>query len=377
MGWDEASAAPIQPSWGEAKATLSAVGVIRAKISPCALARPRSSQHRGGARSDGKCPRVQLGRSAAGVVELRRKGLYSNSNEVSVPEVLIFFITYHTVAPHHVVRGPCDEACACSLGMSTLPTLPGDPEASSSGASSGPPSLVNARVLRDLKADHDIDTTVIEGSLAMIRGRYSISIEYGLHVSRSEQRPYSSDALSMCILVDALEAGLRFSLHPLIEECLRWWTISPSQVAPNSWCYFVVFLSECQGAEIIPTQDLFMACFRFCKSRGGYYLTARVDFQVSGVPSNNKGWKSCYIFVSGPVWGLRLDWSAHPIGNASPYLSEEEFVLVDRLKGIISSSCVIKEMAELWLVKAGLSPASMGMDLGLYVCPISTFQVIF
>ncbi|RWW08554.1 hypothetical protein GW17_00027994 [Ensete ventricosum] len=47
MGWDEASAAPIQPSWGEAKATLSAVGVIRAKI------------------------KVEIGRSAAGVVELR------------------------------------------------------------------------------------------------------------------------------------------------------------------------------------------------------------------------------------------------------------------------------------------------------------------
>ncbi|RWW54432.1 hypothetical protein BHE74_00038997 [Ensete ventricosum] len=62
----------------------------------------------------------------------------------------------------------------------------GDPEANSSGASSGPPSPVDARVLRDLevmKADHDLDTAVTEGSLAMIRGRYSI-------------------------LVDALEAGL-------------------------------------------------------------------------------------------------------------------------------------------------------------------------
>ncbi|RRT33034.1 hypothetical protein B296_00050854, partial [Ensete ventricosum] len=75
----------------------------------------------------------------------------------------------------------------------------------------------------------------------------------------------------------------------------------------------------------------------------------------------NKGWKSRYRFVSGPVWGFRLDWSAHPIGNASPYLSEEEFVLVGRLKGILSSSCAIKKMTELWLVEAGLSPASRGI----------------
>ncbi|RRT33853.1 hypothetical protein B296_00044194 [Ensete ventricosum] len=216
-----------------------------------------------------------------------------------------------------------------------------------------------------MKADHDLDTAVTEGSLAVIRERYSIPAEYGLHVPQPGQRPFSSDVPDMCILVDALEVGLRFSLHPLIEECLRWWRISPSQVAPNSWRYLVVFLGECRGAGIIPTRDLFMACFRLCKNRGGYYLIARVGFRVSGAPSNNKGWKSHYLFVSGPVWGFRLDWSAHPIGNAPPYLYEEEFILVGRLKGILSSLRAIKEMTELWLVKAGLSPAFRDrMDLG-------------
>ncbi|RRT60308.1 hypothetical protein B296_00024851 [Ensete ventricosum] len=166
-----------------------------------------------------------------------------------------------------------------------------DPEVSSSGASSGPPSPVNARVLRDLevmKSDHDQDTAVIEGSLVVIRERYSILIEYGLHVPQPGQRPYSLDAPDMCISVDALEVGLWFPLHPLIEECLRWWRISLSQVAPNSWRYLIVFLGERQGAGIIPTRDLFMACFRLYKSQGGYYLTARVGFRVSGAPSNNK-----------------------------------------------------------------------------------------
>ncbi|RZR72986.1 hypothetical protein BHM03_00018994 [Ensete ventricosum] len=181
------------------------------------------------------------------------------------------------------------------------------PEVGSSGASFGPPSLVNARVLRDLevmKSDHDLDTTVTEGSLAVIRERYSIPVEYELHVPQPGQRPYSLDALGMCISVDALKAGLWFPLHPLIEEYLRWWRISPSQVSPNSWRYLVVFLGECRGAGIIPTRDLFMACFRLCKSRGGYYLIARVGFRVSGAPSNNKCWKSRYLYVSGPVWGL-------------------------------------------------------------------------
>ncbi|RRT32725.1 hypothetical protein B296_00056750 [Ensete ventricosum] len=102
----------------------------------------------------------------------------------------------------------------------------------------------------------------------------------------------------MCISVDALEAGLRFPLHPLIEDCLKWWRISPSQITLNSWRYLVVFLGECRGAGIIPTRDLFMTCFRLYKNRGGYYLIARVDFRVSGAPSNNKGWKPHYLFVS-------------------------------------------------------------------------------
>ncbi|RZR95738.1 hypothetical protein BHM03_00024611 [Ensete ventricosum] len=179
-----------------------------------------------------------------------------------------------------------------------------DPDVGSSGASSGPPSPVDARVLRDLEvmmSDHDLDTTVTEGSLVVIRERYSIPTEYRLHFSQPAQRPYSLDAPDMCISVDALEVGLRFPLHPLIEECLRWWRISPSQVMPNSWRYLVVFLGECRGAGIIPTRDLFMACFRLCKSRGGYYLTARVGFRVSGAPSSNKGWKSRYLYVSGPI----------------------------------------------------------------------------
>ncbi|RWW39273.1 hypothetical protein BHE74_00055418 [Ensete ventricosum] len=60
-----------------------------------------------------------------------------------------------------------------------------DPEVGSSGASSGPPSPIDAKVLKDLevmKADHDLDTTVTEGSLAVIRERYSIQVKYGLHV---------------------------------------------------------------------------------------------------------------------------------------------------------------------------------------------------
>ncbi|RZS21204.1 hypothetical protein BHM03_00053813 [Ensete ventricosum] len=90
-------------------------------------------------------------------------------------------------------------------------TSQNDPEVGSSGASSGPSSPVDARVLRVLEvmmSDHDLDTVVTEGSLVVIRERYSIPAEYGLHVPQPGQHPYSLDVPGMCISVDALEVGL-------------------------------------------------------------------------------------------------------------------------------------------------------------------------
>ncbi|RZR98440.1 hypothetical protein BHM03_00027815 [Ensete ventricosum] len=59
-----------------------------------------------------------------------------------------------------------------------------------------------------MKAGHDLDTVVIEGSLVAIRERYNIPREYGLHISWPGQHPYSSDVPGVCISVDALEIGL-------------------------------------------------------------------------------------------------------------------------------------------------------------------------
>ncbi|RRT62204.1 hypothetical protein B296_00043572 [Ensete ventricosum] len=124
--------------------------------------------------------------------------------------------------PSHAVKGRASDGLACHRRQ--------PPHAR-------PPLSVDARVLRDLeviKAGHNLDTTVTEGSLATIREWYNIPTEHGLH--------------------------------------------------------------------------------------------------VNGAPSNNKGRKSRYLFMSGPNRGFRLDWLAYPIGNVPPYLSEEESVLVGRLK---------------------------------------------
>ncbi|RRT71316.1 hypothetical protein B296_00026337 [Ensete ventricosum] len=72
-----------------------------------------------------------------------------------------------------------------------------------------------------MKSCHDVISVVTEESLGSIRERYSISEEYALRAQLPQQRPYNPESSELSILVDALEAGLHFPLHPTIMECFR------------------------------------------------------------------------------------------------------------------------------------------------------------
>ncbi|RWW67835.1 hypothetical protein BHE74_00024684 [Ensete ventricosum] len=180
------------------------------------------------------------------------------------------------------------------------------------------------QALEAMKLHHDFDSTVYLESLGSVRKRFSIPSEYVLHAPRSGQQPYHPCPRGFGISIDTLEAWLRFPLHPVIGECLNWWGVSPGQIAPNSWHYIITFIGECKGSRIVPSQDLFLSCFRLCRDFG-------------------------------------IEWSAHPISNVPPNLSDEEMNVVEQLKGILSASWAIRNLTEEWLVKAGLSPASRGM----------------
>ncbi|RRT77661.1 hypothetical protein B296_00018684 [Ensete ventricosum] len=64
--------------------------------------------------------------------------------------------------------------------------------------------------------------------LAEVQSRFCIPKEYELHVPLLRQRPYNAFPDDFRLSIDALEAWLRFSLHPVIEASLDKWRISPS-----------------------------------------------------------------------------------------------------------------------------------------------------
>ncbi|THU57638.1 hypothetical protein C4D60_Mb03t05640 [Musa balbisiana] len=191
-----------------------------------------------------------------------------------------------------------------------------------------PPSLDEeaARALVALMWPHDLDSVVSGSLLETLRERYCIPEEFVLVAPDPGQRVYDPIPRGFALTLDALEAGLRLPLHPVIVSCLSLWRISPSQVAPNSWRYLVAFLGECYYANITPTRNLFVSCFRLFKGLGRYFLLARTD-------------------------------------NAAPSLNDEERRDLERLREILPGSQAIRAMNEQWLAEAGLSSASQEMRL--------------
>ncbi|RZS06217.1 hypothetical protein BHM03_00036843 [Ensete ventricosum] len=119
--------------------------------------------------------------------------------------------------------------------------------------------------------------------LVEVRKNYFISSEYELCAPLPGERPYDAFLNGFNLSTNALDAGLRFSLHPVIEACLKGWQILPSQMAPNSWRYLVAFLWECFGSDITVTRDLFIVYFCLSQGQAGYYLTAHAGFRVGEI----------------------------------------------------------------------------------------------
>ncbi|RZR82496.1 hypothetical protein BHM03_00008938 [Ensete ventricosum] len=76
------------------------------------------------------------------------------------------------------------------------------------------------KALEVKKSCHDFDSTLTVESVVMVRKHNNILDKYALHAPSSVQCPYHVYPGGFNISVDALEARLRFPLHPVVGECL-------------------------------------------------------------------------------------------------------------------------------------------------------------
>ncbi|RWV83891.1 hypothetical protein BHE74_00024940 [Ensete ventricosum] len=107
-----------------------------------------------------------------------------------------------------------------------------------------------------MRSNFDVDSIVTTRRLVEVRKNYFIPPEYELYAPLSGEHPYDAFPSGFNLTTNALDASLRFPLHPVVEACLKGWQISPSQMAPNLWSYLMAFLWECYGLGIVLEQEV-------------------------------------------------------------------------------------------------------------------------
>ncbi|RWV86838.1 hypothetical protein GW17_00051226 [Ensete ventricosum] len=124
--------------------------------------------------------------------------------------------------------------CASGPGPQPYPFLPRSIVARPSSGGIAPDDSRAADALATIQSCFNVDSTLTSHRLVKVRERFYIPLKYELHVPIPDQCPYDAFLSGFGLSTDALEMGVRFSLHPVIEACLECWQISPSYMASNS-----------------------------------------------------------------------------------------------------------------------------------------------
>ncbi|RRT41190.1 hypothetical protein B296_00057995 [Ensete ventricosum] len=182
----------------------------------------------------------------------------------------------------------------------------------------------------------NVDSIVTTRRLVEVRKNYFIPLEYELHVPLSGERPYNAFPCGFGLSTDALEAGLRFPLHPVIEVCLEQWRISPYQIAPNSWRFLTEWTSRTVSGfvpalsvdetELVEILRGILSVSRGVKDMNEAWL---VEAGLSPAPRDEVRWRSIEgedplvprwstisgsspLWTKGPLFGEYLRGALHP-----------------------------------------------------------------
>ncbi|RRT80483.1 hypothetical protein B296_00023678 [Ensete ventricosum] len=74
----------------------------------------------------------------------------------------------------------------------------------------------SSKALEVMLKEHDEDSIITKSSLPKIRATYRILGDFYIHIHGVGQHPFDPFLNGFSLSVDALEAGVRFPLHPLV-----------------------------------------------------------------------------------------------------------------------------------------------------------------
>uniref|UniRef100_A0ACD5ZS69 Uncharacterized protein n=1 Tax=Avena sativa TaxID=4498 RepID=A0ACD5ZS69_AVESA len=150
---------------------------------------------------------------------------------------------------------------------------------------------------------------------------------------------------AVCVYAHALEAGMRFPLHPFFSDALSHFGLAPGQLTPNGWRVLLGFVVLCHSAAVPPSVAVFRHFFSLPSRKGWYGFKCKKGAGVlfTGLTSakSEKDWKRGFFFLTSPEpWLCPVRWGQPPstISAASPALSSEDKKSVAKLVHLHSSS---------------------------------------
>ncbi|GFY85399.1 hypothetical protein Acr_04g0001370 [Actinidia rufa] len=120
---------------------------------------------------------------------------------------------------------------------------------------------------------------------------------------------------------------VRFPIHPIIRRILNHYKIYPAQLSPNAWRSIICSLMIWRYYKRHMSYDEFRCLYSLnpLPDSGWYYFKARPDKTLlRGSPSNVKGWKKRFFFVSRDEWEFFPSMPPGKNYNTLPVLTEDE-----------------------------------------------------
>uniref|UniRef100_A0ACD5XXZ6 Uncharacterized protein n=1 Tax=Avena sativa TaxID=4498 RepID=A0ACD5XXZ6_AVESA len=143
---------------------------------------------------------------------------------------------------------------------------------------------------------------------------------------------------AVCVYAHALEAGLRFPLHPFFSDALSHFGLALSQLTPNGWRVLLGFVVLCHSVAVPPSVAVFRHFFSLPSRKGWYGFKCKkgagVLFTGLTSPKSDKEWKRGFFFLTSPEpWLCPVRWGEPPstISAASPVLSSQDKKSVAKL----------------------------------------------
>ncbi|XP_057489435.1 uncharacterized protein LOC130775314 [Actinidia eriantha] len=160
----------------------------------------------------------------------------------------------------------------------------------------------------------------------------------------------------------AFPADLCFPIHPTIRLILQFYNICPAQLVPNAWrsiaCSIAMWRVFKYTLSLSEFRNLFSLNSNPKLDQGWLYFNARNKKAfLGGYPSNVKGWKSKFFFVSGNEWEI-------PKG-----LSQDGVPRVLRTWGIptMSKRISFKKLGEKFKKSANVSSGTPAPAIGVVI----------